>query len=104
MRRRAHVNGSAAGGSSDVGPPDRPGVNGGGTAVFVGTDGYNNLELARLREERLRRLPRGGAAGLHLVYQGERLPRWWARWLARPPRTAGAPTTSRAGVAAPIKP
>jgi hypothetical protein len=104
MRRGAHVNGPAAGGSSDVGSPDRPVVDGGGTAVFVGTDVYNNLELARLREERLRRLARDGAAGLHLAYQGEQPPRWWARWLVRPPRVAGAAATSRAGVAAPIKP
>ncbi|GAA1744841.1 hypothetical protein GCM10009681_14720 [Luedemannella helvata] len=72
--------------------------------MFTGTDVYNNLELARLREERLRRLAASGLAGHYAAQQDERRPRWWARWRSRPTGAAARRATVRAEVAGPIKP
>lgn len=72
--------------------------------MFVGTDVYNNLEIARLREERLRRLAVSGLATRQAAHQDERLPWWRAWWRSRARWAAGSSPTVRAEVARPIKP
>ncbi|MFC7479713.1 hypothetical protein ACFQX7_06350 [Luedemannella flava] len=70
----------------------------------MGTDVYNNLEIARLREERLRRLAASGLASQQAADQRGRYSWWRAWWRARTRRVAGRAATVRAEVAGPIKP
>lgn len=72
--------------------------------MFIGADVYNNLELARLREERLHRLACDAAAVRQASEQGERHRRWWPLRWATPDRPAVGPARVRAKVIGPIKP
>jgi hypothetical protein len=76
----------------------------GGLIMFIGADVYNNLELARLREERLHRLACDAAAVRQAAEQGERHRRWWPLRWAMPLRPTAGAATVRAEVIGPIKP